>query len=94
MPIDFSKLKKQRMYVYRDGLRVGRVLSIDGGPRKGLRSLRLATPSYEGRNRWGWNGPTFKADGRDARAPGAGVLFRRRVIPIDQFISQKGVQLQ
>jgi hypothetical protein len=88
---DFSRLRGKLLQVDHDGFRVGRVVAVKAGPRIGLRSLRLAAPQYEGcsapgQNRWSWSGKQYTVDGREAKAPGAGVIVRRRVIPIEDFL--------
>jgi hypothetical protein len=84
--MNFSKLRGKLIQVYRDGVRVGRVVRVNAGPRKGLRSLRLASPRYEGNDRWSWRGPQYTVDGRELHARGSGVIYRKRVVPIDEFI--------
>jgi hypothetical protein len=94
---DFSVLRGRKIYADVDGLRLGRCVSVDAGPRKGLRSLRLAGPSYEGRtadgrNRDTWNGRQYSVDARSLHGRGAGVLFRGRVVPIDEFLRSGGAR--
>ncbi len=96
MKPNYNKLKGQRFWVYLNGWRMGRVGRVDAGSRIGLRGLTLYGSSYEGRradgqDRWGWNGPRMKVDGRTAQAPGAGVLYRRRVVPIGEWLMREKV---
>lgn len=90
MTSDFQKLKGKLFRVDRDGVRIGRVVSVDAGPRKGLRRIRLAEPRYEGRgsdgkDRWSWRGREYLVDGRDAQSPAAGVMVRGRVVRLNQW---------
>lgn len=87
---DWSRLKGRIVFVFLDGWRYRRIVRVNAGKRKGLRSLRVASSSYEGRkptgeNRWGWNGPqhTVKLDCRET--PVQGVQYRGRIIPVSEF---------
>jgi len=94
--VNYTALKGKLFQVDRDGVRVGRVVAINAGPRKGLRSIRLASPRYEGSvngvDRWSWRGPTYCVDARASHSPRAGVLFRGRIVPLEQFIQSKGAR--
>lgn len=86
----YERLIGRIVLVYIDGWRYQRVIRINAGKRKGLRSLRVAGPQYEGRredgtNRWSWNGikRTVRLDVRNAQIKG--VQFRRSVIPVAEF---------
>jgi hypothetical protein len=85
---DYAILKGRLAYVYRDGWRLGRIVSVQAGKRIGLRKLRLAASRYEGNKRFSWNGPRYSVDGRTALAPGAGIYYRRRVVPLDEFVKR------
>jgi hypothetical protein len=70
------------------GRHLVRVVKVKAGPRSGLRSVRVAFSSYEGRRadgseRWGWRGGE-----RVVRDPKqiVGVFVRRQTIGVEEFL--------
>lgn len=76
-----TTLKGRIALVYWNGWRYNRIVRVNGKRR--IASIVVAEPSYEGGNRWGWNGPRHRipADNFSIK----GILFRRRVIPLAEF---------
>ncbi len=87
---NYHLLKGRLLYVYHDGWRYGRVVAVHAGPRIGLRRVRLTGPSYHGiTDRFGWRGREYGIEGAVALAPGAGVYFRRKIIPVVEFLTTR-----
>jgi len=83
--IDYRRLLGRLIQVDLDGRRLLRVVGIDAGRRKGLRLIRAAGSSYEGRradgrDRWGWHGRVHRIHMMPGvgDAPSGPVSARRR----------------
>lgn len=86
-------LHKRRLYVYLDGWRTVIVTRVKSGKRTGLRYCRARNIEYrglkpDGSNRWAIGSHRWTVDARRLHAPGAGVVYRGRIVPVAEFLAR------
>ena len=68
------------------GTYLGRVVKVRRLKRGTVKSVTIQRPSYDGgKDRFGWRGSRVRLVSQDWQGSGLGVLFRKRIVPVDEF---------
>lgn len=84
MPDTPIKLTGKILNYYRNGWRQGRIVRVVCLKRSGLVvEVTVREPSYEGNDRFAFNGPKVRLTRKDLTQPGLGYYYRKQLYPLN-----------